>query len=170
MSSGFVKLYLWVQKKDWSPEFRSVSLISGCLTSSASNAGFSIANDRPSAKTNPHQILSYNKTNFILQLKLQHQSTFKSLYCIKHTVHTWTLQIIRYIQSIHHSQNRNAIAAVKRITKRETLNNVKIERNAWKKKKTWYLWTKAASELTWWCWRSPVRSQVHIPASSSCIP
>lgn len=59
-------------------------------------------------QTNPNK----PTLDLILRLKLQCWPIFKLSCFIKHTC---TVQIIRYVQSIHHSQNRDAVAGVERI-------------------------------------------------------
>lgn len=86
---------------------------------------------------------------------------------ILYKTHTCTVKIINYIQSVHHSQNRNAIAGVERVAKWETLYNIKMLR---KVSKQFTDICEQNQQLTWWCRRSPVSAPVYIPASSSCSP
>ncbi len=153
----FVKLHLWAQKM--------------CHLNSGRSRPFHTAglHLRRMLDCQLHMIcLQAKQTHIGLDFTTQTAVLTHFQVILLYKTHTCIVQIIRYVQSVHHSQNRNAVAGVECIAEWKTFNKIKIQRKVCKQ---FTNICEQKQQLTWWCRRSPVSfSPVYIPASSSCSP
>ncbi len=152
----FVKLHLWAQKM--------------CHLNSGRSRPFHTAglHLRRMLDCQLHMIcLQAKQTHIGLDFTTKTAVLTHFQVILLYKTHTCIVQIIRYVQSVHHSQNRDAVAGVECIAEWKTFNKIKIQRKVCKQ---FINICEQNLQLTWWCRRSPVSYPVYIPASSSCSP